>query len=271
MRVRPPRNTGLSVLTVRVMGQPLTGPSDRQSLAQSLKRQLLVESGRSPPSRPPVEQRDPKSQPDRASPHSSTRTRDTVGEFRRSAPRRQSGSRASWSGAIHPASAQSARRSSQRPCRPPEALFSAARYTGSVASRMPARPVRACPRPRRGHDIALSIRVAHAGSCGTQRFVFLTQVEVDGATGVLGWRAQRSGGAGPTIRAAEASMDARAPILTARDAPSHGDLALWTGHLFVLPVDDKLGHDRILVPCGIASSIRPAPAPRARSRGPAGC
>src|SRR5215207_6003865 len=41
VRVRPPRNTGLSILTVGVMGQPLTRYSDRQSLAQRLQRQLL--------------------------------------------------------------------------------------------------------------------------------------------------------------------------------------------------------------------------------------
>ena len=43
VRVRPPRNTGLSILTVRVMGQPLTRSSDRQSLAQRLKSQFLVQ------------------------------------------------------------------------------------------------------------------------------------------------------------------------------------------------------------------------------------
>jgi hypothetical protein len=43
VRVRPPRNTGLSILTIRVVGQPLTRSPDRQSLAQRLQRQLLVQ------------------------------------------------------------------------------------------------------------------------------------------------------------------------------------------------------------------------------------
>src|SRR5215218_1034503 len=88
----------------------------------------------------------------------------------------------------------------------------------------------------------LPLRVVHPSPCGAQRFVFLARVEVDGATRVLCWRAQGSGGAGPTIRTAEASIDARASILAGRDAPGHRDLALRTGHLFVLPVDDKSRH-----------------------------
>src|SRR5215218_8132582 len=43
VRVRPPTNTGLSILTVRVVGQPLTRSSDRQSLAQRLESQFLVQ------------------------------------------------------------------------------------------------------------------------------------------------------------------------------------------------------------------------------------
>src|SRR4051812_28961713 len=97
----------------------------------------------------------------------------------------------------------------------------------------------------------LPLRIVHPSPCGAQRFVLLARVEVDGATRVLRGRAQRSGGAGPTIRAAEASIDAWTSVLAARDAPRHGDLALWTGHLFVLPVNDKSRHVVSLAHAGL--------------------
>src|SRR5687767_2177760 len=103
----------------------------------------------------------------------------------------------------------------------------------------------------------LPLRVVHPSPCGAQRFVFLAHVEVDGATRVLRRRAQRPGDAGSTIRATEASMDARASVLAARDAPGHGGLALRTGHLFVLPVDGKSRHVVSLAHAGLPARYAP--------------
>ena len=82
-------------------------------------------------------------------------------------------------------------------------------------------------------------------------------MEVDGAAGFLRGRAQLSGGAGSTIRAAEHGIDARAPILSARDAPSHGDLTLWAGHLFALPVDHEVGQIISLSRAGLPGRYAP--------------
>src|SRR5829696_882687 len=100
-------------------------------------------------------------------------------------------------------------------------------YIAAPAQAEGAHALRECALNPGPHTVAfLPGGVVHPGPRRVQRLVFLPWVEVDGAACGLRRRAQRPGGAGATIGAAEHGLDAGAADLIEPRAPGHRDLAL---------------------------------------------
>src|SRR5215211_4974905 len=83
-------------------------------------------------------------------------------------------------------------------------------------------------------------RISHPRPSRVQRLVLLPEVEVDGAARILCRCADRPGGAGPAVGAAEHGLDARAAVLVGPHAPGHRRLALRAGDPLPLPVDGEV-------------------------------
>src|SRR3712207_8872438 len=121
-----------------------------------------------------------------------------------------------------------------------------------------AHSLRECALDPGPHTVALRPGgVVHLCPRCVQRLVFLAWVEVDGAACSLRRRAQRPGGAGAAIGAAEHGLDAWAADLVEPSAPGHRDLASRAADPLALPIDDEVALLEALSRAGVL--VRHAP------------